>query len=221
MGSTLPFVSLLLLIPWSLATVTVYHQAPLGSATISTSTTPATYTAAAAYDPNMLTPPAVPQAFATQISVSVPVNTDSIILGPPLKGSFLGFSIEFSVINQVCKYLCCFSLSLIYVSVVGKNSYAHLDYVCRRLITLVSSSIQVPFLNLMSNLQQRGGEIRLRVGGNTQETATLVDFLPNGEMISKQPSNISDPVSALLDGVSFQASDVALYGVCSWSWWAQ
>jgi hypothetical protein len=47
------------------------------------------------------------------------------------------------------------------------------------------SFIQVPFLNLMQSLQDRAGRVDIRVGGNTQETATMVDRLPEGRIISK------------------------------------
>ncbi|KAL4062162.1 glycoside hydrolase family 79 protein [Scleroderma yunnanense] len=163
MGTVLSFVFILFLIPHSLASVTVYSQLPLGDATKSASASSATYTGAAAYDPTVLTPPAVPQGFITQLSLSLSATSENVALSQPLKGSFLGFSIEFSVINQV----------------FGKNS----------------SYIQVPFLNLMSALRQRGGEVRIRVGGNTQESAALVDTLPNGDMILKEPSNLNDPTS--------------------------
>lgn len=49
----------------------------------------------------------------------------------------------------------------------------------------------------MSALRQRGGEVRIRLGGNTQESAALVDTLPNGVMILKEPSNLNDPVSVI------------------------
>lgn len=103
MGTVLPFVFLLLLIPHSLASVTVYGQLPLGDATKSASASSATYTGAAAYDPTVLAPPAVPQGFTTQLSLSLPSTSNNVPLSQPLKGSFLGFSIEFSVINQICK----------------------------------------------------------------------------------------------------------------------
>jgi hypothetical protein len=47
----------------------------------------------------------------------------------------------------------------------------------------------------MANLKERGGRIRIRVGGNTQETATLVDSLPNNAMIAKDTLHTSNPVS--------------------------
>ncbi|KAH7884820.1 glycoside hydrolase family 79 protein [Phlebopus sp. FC_14] len=144
----------------TLASVTIYNQIPLGDQTSSASA--ATYTGAAAYDPTVLTPPPVPSGFQTQLSLNVQASSSNVNgLSQPLKGSFLGFSIEFSVINQV----------------LGINS----------------SFIQVPFLNLMSNLRERGGEVRIRVGGNTQETATLVDSLPGGVMMMKDNTNTNNP----------------------------
>lgn len=45
--------------------------------------------------------------------------------------------------------------------------------------------IQVPFLNLMATIRDRAGHVRVRVGGNTQESAVLVDSLADGKMIEK------------------------------------
>ncbi|KAI0659525.1 glycoside hydrolase superfamily [Cubamyces menziesii] len=47
------------------------------------------------------------------------------------------------------------------------------------------SFIQVPFLNLLAAVAERAGSVRIRVGGNTQETATLVDSLPDNAIIEK------------------------------------
>jgi hypothetical protein len=77
------------------------------------------------------------------------------------QGSFMGFSIEFSVINQV----------------LGINS----------------SFLQVPFLNLMSNLVQRGGSVHIRVGGNTQDYAVMVNSLVDGKIIEKQNTGNDHP----------------------------
>ena len=54
--------------------------------------------------------------------------------------------------------------------------------------------IQVPFLNLMANLQQRAGAVKIRVGGNTQETATLVESTPDGRILEKDIQGVSNPV---------------------------
>ena len=40
--------------------------------------------------------------------------------------------------------------------------------------------LYVPFLNLMSNLVERAGGVVIRLGGNTQEFATLVEQTPAG-----------------------------------------
>ncbi|KAG2129513.1 glycoside hydrolase family 79 protein [Suillus bovinus] len=132
------------------ASVTVYHQIPLAAST--TTAASANYTGAAAYDPTVLNPPPVPAGLTTQFGIQLSSSSPSG-LSIPQKGSFMGFSIEFSVINQI----------------FGVNA----------------TYLQVPFLNLMAILRERAGEILIRVGGNTQETAVLVDSLPGGVMVSK------------------------------------
>jgi hypothetical protein len=47
----------------------------------------------------------------------------------------------------------------------------------------------------MANLVDRGGSVKVRVGGNTQDTAELVDEIPNGADLWKDEGAISDPVS--------------------------
>ncbi|KAJ6556440.1 glycoside hydrolase family 79 protein [Mycena capillaripes] len=54
-----------------------------------------------------------------------------------------------------------------------------------------STLIQVPFLNLMANIQQRAGSVTIRVGGNTQESAKLVDSLPNGRILMKDLTGVT------------------------------
>lgn len=96
-------------LPVAWSSITVYYQQPFG-ATKSTTTTgassaaAASYTGAAAYDPTILTPPPVPDpapptTFFQQLS-STPVPGLSI----PQSGYFFGFSVEFSVITQVCEW---------------------------------------------------------------------------------------------------------------------
>jgi hypothetical protein len=87
------------------ASVTVYNQLPLGAATASAAA--ANYTGAAAYDPTVLTAPPVPSpappnTFSLQL-MSTPNDVQGLSI--PLSGDFLGFSIEFSVISQVSKYI--------------------------------------------------------------------------------------------------------------------
>jgi hypothetical protein len=47
----------------------------------------------------------------------------------------------------------------------------------------------------MANLVERAGGVTVRVGGNTQETASLVDEIPNGADLTKDYSHTSNPVS--------------------------
>lgn len=46
----------------------------------------------------------------------------------------------------------------------------------------------------MANIQQRAGRVNIRVGGNTQETAVLVDSTPDGRILEKDISGVSNPV---------------------------
>jgi len=46
----------------------------------------------------------------------------------------------------------------------------------------------------MSNIQQRAGAVVVRVGGNTQETAVLVDSTPDGRILEKDHRGSSNPV---------------------------
>ncbi|KAJ7471486.1 glycoside hydrolase family 79 protein [Mycena galericulata] len=152
-------------LPAAWASITVYNQEPFGDtlktmSSASNSAAAATYTGAAAYDPTVLVAPPVPNPapptnFFQQLS-SAPVPGLSI----PQAGYFFGFSVEFSVINQV----------------MGSNS----------------TRLQVPFLNLISNVQARGGSVRVRVGGNTQDSATLFSSLPDGKMMEKEAQNTTD-----------------------------
>lgn len=52
----------------------------------------------------------------------------------------------------------------------------------------------VPFLNLLANLQERGGGVTVRVGGNSQEAAILVESIPDGNVLEKDKSDVSNPV---------------------------
>ncbi|PFH50111.1 glycoside hydrolase family 79 protein [Amanita thiersii Skay4041] len=153
-SSALTLLSSLLLTRHSLA-VTVYYQngqTPLGSAT--TTAASASYTGAAAYDPTVLTPPQRPPDFPLQYTIQIQNGVVPEGLSIPQLGSFFGFSIEMSVIDQVC-----------------------------------TKFIQIPFLNLMSNLIRRSGRVNIRVGGNTQETAKLVDHTPSGRLLEKDKTN--------------------------------
>lgn len=87
------------------ASVTVYYQP--GQAPLSTGTGTAAgalYTAAAAYDPTVLTPPAVPTNQPTQFTIQLQ-NGGTPNVSIPQSGAFVGFSIEMSVVNQISAYI--------------------------------------------------------------------------------------------------------------------
>ncbi|EKM52443.1 glycoside hydrolase family 79 protein [Phanerochaete carnosa HHB-10118-sp] len=44
-------------------------------------------------------------------------------------------------------------------------------------------------------MAQRAGRVVIRVGGNSQETATLVNSLADGKAIEKDKADTSNPVS--------------------------
>jgi hypothetical protein len=176
------------------AAITVYSQRPLDFAG-------ATYTGAAAYNPTTLVPPPLPTPNPpNRFLITLPRNGTQVSgLSIPQNGSFLGFSIEFSVINQIREYSHRFSLMSM---LNGNRSSSWIELVSRSLVSREStpnprmsrSYIQVPFLNLMSVLTQRGGRVNIRVGGNSQEEATLVSNLPNGTMMEKDNINSTNPV---------------------------
>ena len=93
--------SLLLFLGISSAQVTVYYE-PQTALTASSS---ANYTGAAAYNTTTLSPPSppasqlLPTQFTIQLNNAVPAGVSI-----PQNGSFFGFSIEMSVVNQVCTY---------------------------------------------------------------------------------------------------------------------
>jgi hypothetical protein len=78
---------------------------PVGFATGTSAADAANYTGAAAYDPTVLVAPPIPnpappKTFFLQLPSS---NTSQGGLSILQKGSFYGFSIEMSVVNQVRK----------------------------------------------------------------------------------------------------------------------
>ncbi|KAJ3981054.1 glycoside hydrolase family 79 protein [Lentinula detonsa] len=147
------------------AQVTVYGitgQQFIGQTATNTAAA-ANYTGSAAYDPTVLTAPGIPigdQYPSLQFDIQLQ-NGGTNGLSLTQQGSFLGFSVEMSVVNQV----------------LGRNS----------------TYLQVPFLNLMANVVQRGGAVNVRVGGNTQDLAVLVDSLPDGKIIQKDTSASTNP----------------------------
>jgi hypothetical protein len=89
----------------ALAQVTVYYEPKAAQVVLGTGTgtgAAASYTGAAAYNPTTLVapPPPGPQALPTQLAIQLP-NTVPPGASIPQNGSFFGFSIEMSVVNQV------------------------------------------------------------------------------------------------------------------------
>ncbi|KAG5642996.1 hypothetical protein DXG03_001773 [Asterophora parasitica] len=56
-----------------------------------------------------------------------------------------------------------------------------------------ASHIQVPFLNLMAQIQQRAGGVHIRMGGNTQDFAYWVEQVDNHAATSKEKSDPKNP----------------------------
>ncbi|KJA24887.1 glycoside hydrolase family 79 protein [Hypholoma sublateritium FD-334 SS-4] len=144
--------------------VTVYGQIPLAQTAVATATdsSAATQTTLAAYDRTELTPPALP-------SPNPGANAYTLSLEKSA-ASVQGLSIP-----HVGGGFWGFSIEMSVVSqVLGKNS----------------TFLQVPFLNLLANIQERAGSVLIRIGGNTQEFATLVptDSIANGHTFSKEDS---------------------------------
>ena len=52
----------------------------------------------------------------------------------------------------------------------------------------------MPFLNYMSILAEKAGSVHIRVGGNTQEYAYVVDSLPDGKILEKNKEDSRNPV---------------------------
>jgi hypothetical protein len=198
---------LLLGLSLSNASVTLYipqDQAILWGFSPTSTTASPTYTGSAAYDPTTLTPPpppspAINSLFNLQLySGSVP--------GLSIKqhGAFLGFSIELSVSNQIRTSLSLFFLILFIIILLFFSSQlvstgTFLQQLTSPFNSSLSSSshLQVPFLNLLANCKERGGRVHVRVGGNSQETAVLVDSLPDGKPLEKDKSRSYNPVCSL------------------------
>lgn len=112
-----------------------------------------------AYNDTVLAPPPVP---------SPPPTTNYNL--PLLKAST---SVANLSIPHVGGSFFGFSIEMSVISqVLGKNS----------------SLLGVPMLNLISNLQERSGGVLIRLGGNTQEFAALVDHIDGGHTFAKVDS---------------------------------
>ena len=59
----------------------------------------------------------------------------------------------------------------------------------------------------MAKLQERGGQVNVRIGGNTQENATFVDSIPGGLSITKTQGAWVTSVCLTCSLSSFQCAD--------------
>ncbi|KAJ7635000.1 glycoside hydrolase family 79 protein [Roridomyces roridus] len=124
-----------------------------------------TATQLAAYNNTVLQPPPVPNpAPATAFTLTLPAASTNVPQGQ-LSIEIPGSFYGFSIEMSVL------------TQIFGKNS----------------SFIQVPLLNLFSNIVQRAGSINIRIGGNTQDYAYYVPTLPEDRAISKEKAASKNP----------------------------
>ena len=201
-STVLPLYGLLLLLLHSAcAQVTVYYTGgtnlPATTPTVTSLAPNATWTGLLAYDPLVIAAPAIPTGFVTQPNIQLSSTTPPGVSISQMS-SFFGFSIEMSVANQVCE---CLIPPLItrtnrLISCSGCRLVS-IPYLISRDIELtnIRTQINVPFLNLMANLVQRSGRVNIRVGGNSQETAVMVQNTTTGKLIVKDTSTTQGTVS--------------------------
>ncbi|KAH9914073.1 uncharacterized protein BXZ73DRAFT_106718 [Epithele typhae] len=92
--------------------------------------------------------------------------------------------------------------------------------VVQQVIGKNGSYLMVPFLNLLASVADRAGRVRVRVGGNTQEYATLVASLADNAIIEKDKENTSNPTNTpTLDfttGLLYMMSNVSSLVAVKW-----
>ncbi|OCH92578.1 glycoside hydrolase family 79 protein [Obba rivulosa] len=119
---------------------------------------PATFAGPAAFNPVILAPPPPPPPGA--------LSTDVLLQLPSSASDAQGFALSAPLAGPFLG----FSIEMSIVNqVIGINS----------------TYVQVPFLNLMALVAERSGGVHVRVGGNSQENATMVQSLPGGTVIAK------------------------------------
>ncbi|CAE6458557.1 unnamed protein product [Rhizoctonia solani] len=153
------------------AAVTVHRIDGLGAqGTTTTSADAAGYTGSAAYDPTILNPPAPPQQFNRDF-VIVLGQGDPAGISIPIPGSYLGFSIELSVVNRA----------------IGTNSSVLAVPFLNHIVN-VANRAGIVRIRVGGNTQERailrpegfpGGEILIKtaIGQTTTETPH-VEFSP-------------------------------------------
>ncbi|TEB33970.1 hypothetical protein FA13DRAFT_124465 [Coprinellus micaceus] len=140
--------------------VTVYGQIPMGHLTTSVASDAAPLPTLAAYDGLVLNPPTPPNPPVTEEYFQVPRDAAQLP----------GLSIPHSTASAFFG----FSVEMsVITQTIGKNS----------------THIFPTFLNLMSNIVERSGEIWIRLGGNTQEYAKYHEGLfEDGRITQKEDS---------------------------------
>ncbi|KAH9886696.1 glycoside hydrolase family 79 protein [Cubamyces lactineus] len=144
---------------------------------------PPHYTELAAYNPIYMLPPAIPNP-------------------PPPNQFAIGVPTSAQLMNGL--------------SIPQKGSFFGFSIemsVANQLIGTNASDLHVPFLNLMSIVAERAGAVHIRVGGNTQETAFMVDSLPDGKILAKDKEDASNPtatpVLAITPGLLYMLGNVS------------
>ncbi|KAI9058982.1 glycoside hydrolase family 79 protein [Trametes sanguinea] len=151
---------------------------------------PATFTGLAAYNPVFLEPPAIPNP--------PPANQFTIAL-PNAAAGMNALSVPqaptffgFSIEMSVATQL------------IGTNS----------------TQLHVPFLNLMALMVEKAGSVHVRVGGNTQDTAFMVDSFPDGKIMEKDKEDASNPTStpvlAFTPDLLYMLANVSSLVNCHW-----
>ena len=69
----------------------------------------------------------------------------------------------------------------------------------------------MPFLNYMSILAEKAGGVHIRVGGNTQEFAYVVDELEDGKMLEKDKGYLKNPVRLGTRFWEYSFTDICLH----------
>jgi len=145
--------------------LTTYGQVPLASLTATAAIPTLTPNQSAAYDTTYLTPPTIPQ------DGTAPATTFNLALAATNASVY-----NISIMQHGSFYG--FSVEMSVISqLFGRNS----------------TWISPPTLNLMSQLVSRGGGLHIRMGGNTQDYAYMVDHIPNYFVTAKQGANTSNP----------------------------
>ncbi|KAI0739385.1 glycoside hydrolase family 79 protein [Daedaleopsis nitida] len=154
-----------------LGSTTITGPPPTGTSTVSTATTtsfvtvpgPPHYTELAAYNTIYMLPPAIPDPPPSNTLTIGVANSAQNMNGLSIPQKPTFFG--FSIEMSVATQL------------IGKNS----------------TRLNVPFLNLMALMVERAGAVHVRVGGNSQETAFMVDSFADGGILEKDKENASNP----------------------------